>query len=331
VKRLIYLAYHFQRMNWPLLRRFMRHTRTQSGMSSGRQVAAFLIDSLRYNISPLEWYQFGFVSLSPDQKSTWAGTGTMYEFQRRMNPPPVREILNDKRIFRQAYCEFCRHGLWSLDELKEEPRLAERLLAEHDKLVFKDATGNCGTSVRIVSTVELAADNLVGWMDAQGYDMVEGFIEQHSDLQALSPSAVNTVRIFTLLDEQGSYHVLGCRLRISVDSPVDNLAAGNLAAPIDQTTGTVNGPGIYSDITRDSETVHPVTRVPIEGFQIPFWQETIQMVEKASRLHPQNRSIGWDVAITADGPGLIEGNHDWCKLVWQLPVGRGLRSRLGAA
>ena len=39
----------------------------------------------------------------------------------------------------------------------------------------------------------------------------------------------------------------------------------------------------------------------------------------------QNRSIGWDIVITPEGPGLIEGNHDWCKLVWQLPVGRGLK------
>ncbi len=53
------------------------------------------------------------------------------------------------------------------------------------------------------------------------------------------------------------------------------------------------------------------------------------MVKEASELHPQNRSIGWDIVITPDGPGLIEGNHDWCKLVWQLPVGRGLKTLLG--
>ena len=192
-------------------------------------------------------------------------------------------------------------------------------------------TGNYVASIVIRPTSKLDENTLTKEMQASEHDMVESFIQKHDALNKLSPSGANTVRIFTLLDETGNYSVLGCSLRISVDSPVDNLAAGNLAAPIDQTTGTVNGPGIYSDITRDSETVHPVTRVPIEGFQIPFWQETIQMVEKASRLHPQNRSIGWDVAITADGPGLIEGNHDWCKLVWQLPVGRGLRSRLGAA
>jgi len=328
VKRLVYLAYYFRQMNWPMLWRFMRHTRTETGMGNLRQVAGFLGDSLRYNISPLEWYQFGFVGLDPAEKATWAGTGTMYEFQRRANPPTGRDILNDKRAFYGAYRKFCRHELWSLAELREDPVLVDRVLAQHEKLVFKEATGNCGKSVRIVPTGELSAPGLTRWMAEQGYDMVESFIQQHRHMQALSPSGVNTVRIFTLLDQQGRYHNLGCRLRISVNSPVDNLAAGNLAAPIDEQTGQIIGPGVYSDITRKPETVHPITGVPIKGFQIPYWSETLELVKQASLKHPQNRSIGWDVAITADGPGLIEGNHDWCKLVWQLPVQHGLRSLL---
>lgn len=47
-----------------------------------------------------------------------------------------------------------------------------------------------------------------------------------------------------------------------------------------------------------------------------------------AQRYPQNRSIGWDIVITPEGPGLIEGNHDWCKLVWQLPVGRSLKQML---
>jgi len=165
-------------------------------------------------------------------------------------------------------------------------------------------------------------------MRSRDLGLVEERVKQHPTLDALSPSGVNTVRIFTCLDAHMRAHILGCRLRISVNSTVDNMAAGNLAAPVDEATGRVVGPGVYSDMTRAPETIHPVTGVPIQGFQIPFWQETLSMVREASELHPQNRSIGWDVVITPGGPGLIEGNHDWCKLVWQLPVGRGLKHLL---
>lgn len=331
MKRILYLVYYVRHMNWRTLGRFMRHIQKTTGMSKLRQGLFLVTDSLRYNISLLEWYQFGFVNLSHEQKLEWAGTGTMYEFQLRMNPTSGRDILVDKRKFFQAYREFCLHGLWSRDELQADYALREHVLARHAKLVFKDATGNCGASVRIVPTSELNASNLIEWMSANDYDMVESLIEQHPDLQALSPSGVNTVRIFTLLDRQGEYHVLGCRLRISINSPVDNLAAGNVAAPIDEETGGICGPGVYSDITREPERVHPVTGVAIVGFQIPFWQETLELVKRASLKHSQNRSVGWDVAVTAEGPELIEGNHDWCKLVWQLPVQRGLKSMLELA
>jgi hypothetical protein len=90
----------------------------------------------------------------------------------------------------------------------------------------------------------------------------------------------------------------------------------------------VKGPGVYSDITKPDQEYHPVTDVKIRGFQVPFWKESLEMVKDAALRHPQNRSIGWDVVITEKGPGLIEGNHDWCKLLWQLPVKKGLKLML---
>ena len=34
------------------------------------------------------------------------------------------------------------------------------------------------------------------------------------------------------------------------------------------------------------------------------------MVKEAALMYPANRSIGWDIVVTEDGPGFIEGNHD---------------------
>ena len=115
MKRLIYLGYYLRKMNWPMLRRFMRHMRQEHGLSSVRQIIGFTTDSLRYNIAPLEWYQFAFPSLAREERATWVGTGTMYEFQLKHNPPGEREVLNKKRRFYKAYSEFFRHDLWALD------------------------------------------------------------------------------------------------------------------------------------------------------------------------------------------------------------------------
>jgi len=109
---------------------------------------------------------------------------------------------------------------------------------------------------------------------------------------------------------------------------VDNLASGGIAVAVDENTGVVTSAGVYSDITKNPETNHPVSGQQLIGFQIPYWNETVEMVKQAALLHTQNRSIGWDVALTVNGPELIEGNHDWCKLVYQLPVQQGLKDVL---
>jgi hypothetical protein len=165
-------------------------------------------------------------------------------------------------------------------------------------------------------------------MQKGGFDLVETFIIQHPQLNKLSPSGVNTVRIFTQLNDKNEVEILGCRQRISINCSVDNMAAGNIAAPINELTGCLDGPGVYSDITKSPETVHPETGVEIIGFQVPFWNECLQLAKNAALKHPQNKSIGWDIVVTESGPGLIEGNHDWCKLVWQLPVSKGLKHLL---
>jgi len=101
-----------------------------------------------------------------------------------------------------------------------------------------------------------------------------------------------------------------------------------MAATIDENSGRIIGAGVYSDITKNEELVHPITKVNIVGFEIPFWKETLKLVNSLAIKHPQNRSIGWDIVITENGPGVLEGNHDWCKLVWQLPVKSGMKSVL---
>jgi hypothetical protein len=164
-------------------------------------------------------------------------------------------------------------------------------------------------------------------MENKKYDLIEEYIIQHPLLMKLSPSGLNTVRIITQLNGN-AVDFIAARLRISVNSQVDNMAAGNLAAPVDLLRGDVTGPGVYSDVTKEDEAIHPVTGHKIEGFKIPYWEETVSLVERAAKNLPQNRSVGWDIAITENGPELIEGNHNWCKLLWQLPVKEGLKQEL---
>ena len=329
MKRIVYLGYYIKNLDKKKFTSFVNYT---SGKYNKNKLFIFF-DVLKcvfqYNISILEYFQFGFIDKNKLERNEWAGSGYMYEFQLIMNPKDKREILDDKRKFFKAYRDFVLHTVADVEELKSTSKTIEKLLRNPSgKIVFKSSDGKCGAGVKVEEANKFDTNSLLDFMIVNQFDLVEEFIIQHPKLNELSPSGVNTVRIFTQLDKNNEVVLLGCRQRISVNSPIDNMAAGNLAAFIDEHSGIVTGSGVYSDITKEEEIIHPITGVSIIGFQVPFWTETIEMVKKAAKKHPQNRSIGWDIVITENGPGFIEGNHDWCKLLWQLPAKKGLKSLL---
>lgn len=315
------------KLDWYKFFKFISYTSIESNKSKLVLVLEIFYNSLRFNVSILEYFLFGFYSKNNDEKFQWAGTGYMYEYQRIMNPPGLRDVLDDKTLFHKEYKEFFMHSVMNLEELKQDSSNLDKLL-KADKLVLKKSNGKCGLGTKFIETKDYEQHAILQLMENEGYHLAETFIEQHSELNRLSPSGVNTIRIITQLNEKDEVEILGCRQRISVNSKVDNLAAGNIVASIDEETGKINGKAVYSDITKDPVSEHPVTRVELIGFQVPFWQDCLALAKSAALKHKQNRSIGWDIVVTPDGVGLIEGNHDWCKLVWQLPVNRGLKAVL---
>lgn len=54
---------------------------------------------------------------------------------------------------------------------------------------------------------------------------------------------------------------------------------------------------------------HPMTGATIRGFEVPYWNEILDMCKKAAKITPEVRYSGWDVAITEAGPIFIEANH----------------------
>ena len=328
-KRILYFSYYLKDLDRGKFRLFLNKAKKQTGKSTRSIITDIIQSVFQHNISILEYFQFHFYELPNEERKTYAGTGYMYEYQLKMNPKSSRSILEDKLIFLDKYSKFIHHGHASLTELENNPAVAAKLLANKSgKLVFKNAHGQCGNGIEVMKTDGLSQQMIIDQLKKGGNDLVEEFVVQHPDLMRLSPSGLNTIRIITQLNDLDKVDIIGARLRITINSSVDNLAAGNIAAPINVKTGKLEGPGVYSDITREEEYLHPVTKTEIVGFKIPFWNEAIDMVIAAALYNKNNRSVGWDVAISESGPELIEGNHNWCKLLWQLPVKKGLKPLL---
>lgn len=330
-KRTQYLVYYFKELDRAKFARFFRYTKEQTKWSSFYLWMDIIISTYKYNIGLMDYFIFRFFEKEHQEREKWAGTGYKYEYDLIMNPKSTRHLIENKLHFYEAYSPFVIHANCTIDDLKQNNGKALAVLNNKSgKIVVKDALGQCGWDVEILKSAEFNRDKIIAYMQEKGFNLAEEFIQQHSELARMSPSGLNTIRVITQLNKNGEVDILGARFRISVNNHVDNMASGNIAAAVDIETGIVSGPGVYSDITKSDVTHHPVTGVKIIGFQLPMWEEIIQLATKAALHRPENRSIGWDVALTENGPEFIEGNHNWCKILWQLPVKQGMKGALDA-
>jgi hypothetical protein len=325
IKRFVYIIYYLIKLDRNKFSSFLAFASKKSKKSKFNLITDMILSVFKYNISLLEYFQFHFYEKNGEERKKWAGTGYMYEYQLLMNPKKYREILENKIMFLKKYSDFVNHVYLTSEQIKNKADITKIINNPTGKIVFKHSKGQCGKGILIKETAGVDRAVLLNELKNSGNDFVESFVQQHDELDALSSSGLNTIRIITQLDNDNHVYILGARLRITINSIVDNLAAGNIAAPINLETGIVEGPGVFSDITKNDLDIHPITGTKITGFKIPFWSETLSLVKNAALIDTNNKSIGWDIAITNDGPELIEGNHDWCKLLWQLPVKKGLK------
>ncbi len=146
--------------------------------------------------------------------------------------------------------------------------------------------------------------------------LAEQTICQHPEMDKLCSRSVNTVRIVTILSDRGNANVVYALVRIgSGQNDVDNISSGGMYTLLSP-EGTITMP-VFCDKTVSYYTSHPMTGFAFEGFTVPYFQEALELCRQAAQVEPRLRYIGWDVAITPDGPVLVEGNnlpgYDMCQ------------------
>jgi hypothetical protein len=142
--------------------------------------------------------------------------------------------------------------------------------------------------------------------------LIQHFVNQHSFMLELAPYAVNTCRVITFVAAGGDCQVHMAALRLGRrGSSVDNWDKGGLSVGLDPVTGRL-GRGVFKPRYGGQwVSVHPDSGAQLEGRVVPKWDEVRRLCQRAAGALSGVRSIGWDVALTDNGPAIIEGNADW--------------------
>lgn len=145
----------------------------------------------------------------------------------------------------------------------------------------------------------------------RGPHLLQDRVPQHEAYGALHPTSVNTLRLVTERST-GEARLLSAALRVGCGGKlVDNWAAGGLIIRVDPAAGTLDRYGFRKPGHGGRSETHPDTGIRFEGYELPFALEAIELVLGGQRRLHCFGSIGWDVAVTPDGPLVLEFNRDW--------------------
>ncbi len=137
-------------------------------------------------------------------------------------------------------------------------------------------------------------------------------VQQHEAISRINPFCVNSLRIESFTNKDNVSRVFSGILRLGFrDSYVDNTSMGGAFVGIDFQKGVLKRLALsdFSNGRARTYAEHPYSKITFEGYPIPYFDEIMELVIKASQLVPQVKVVGWDIAITPDGPMIIEGNR----------------------
>ena len=201
----------------------------------------------------------------------------------------------------------------------QETEPLEMLVRQDGLDVFvKDLLGECGEGVFSlkVHAEMISVNGVLHSVDElrkkiKVKSLIQDRVIQHPQMGALNPHSVNCLRIITA--RKGNEIVpISVLLKVgSSKSPCDNWAAGGIIIGIDLDTGRLSENGFYKSKYGRKVTEHPETKVRFKEFEIPYYQECINLVKHVHQYLYGIHSIGWDIAISPEGPVILEGNERW--------------------
>lgn len=155
--------------------------------------------------------------------------------------------------------------------------------------------------------------------------IVQPFLDNHPVIGRLSNGRLAVLRVVTGMSPTGEAEPVATVLFLPHGECTTTVGA--IVCGLDRgLIGKAVSPG--------GETVdrHPDTAATIAGLAVPFFDESVAL---ACRAHAQAFArfafLGWDIALTASGPLLLETNAGWGALPHQLldgPLGRTAFSHL---
>lgn len=213
----------------------------------------------------------------------------------------------------------------------------EAFVKKHEEFVVKPSDYSYGIGVHKVSLKDFGGDirAMFDSILAEGHEIkrihtsrdprmvLEELIDQDPSLAVLHPDSVNGIRATAVRGKDNKIHIYHPWIKVGVNGTfVASAALDGFDAEIDPETGVVITDGYQENGT--VYKIHPDSGITIKGFQIPKWDELVELVDQLMAELPEYGYIGWDLVLTPRGWCVMEGNYSG-EFTFQLINGRGFK------
>lgn len=151
--------------------------------------------------------------------------------------------------------------------------------------------------------------------------LVQPCLANHPTIAALAPDALSTVRLVTGRTPTGHVEAIVATFKMAWQPDIIN--THGLNSSIALASGQLGRAYSYDPVCAGYDA-HPVTGAGITGVILPDWPAAVALAQQAHALFPGYVFVGWDIALTPQGPHLLEGNAGWDVVTVQKPQGVGL-------
>ena len=180
----------------------------------------------------------------------------------------------------------------------------------------------------LVNGIQESISELLKKLSGARYILQEK-IQSHSEYRKFNGTALNTTRIVTILTSEGPVYLGGFQSFATGTSKVDAWSQGAVYVGFDSERSSLKGngyfhPGIPGAAICD---VHPDSGLKFENHLLPYLKDAVELCLKAHEYLYNTFIVGWDIAITDNGPLIVEANEKPGMNAFQA-INGGQRSRI---
>jgi len=204
--------------------------------------------------------------------------------------PLAEKLLNTDRLPNIAYYV---NGLFFSPEWEVlAPETVEKYIFKHDsRLVYKTDHSSQGKGVHFLTKETFNVEKI----RKTGNGVFQKYINQHDFFKELMPNSVATLRLTSVVEDDGSVSCRAAYLRMGRNEDTHVKSATAVKVPIDLKTGKLYEKGYLTDWR--SIDRHPDTNTLFAGKEMPKFHECVSYVIKTHQEVSYCRSIGWDLIV----------------------------------